>query len=113
MHRASDLRGGDRRAIQRRASHRDGEGGIEQRDSLDRRDLHLDDARVLDCIRDLEDPRRPGCVGEAEVAVALADQELGRRPQSVPCASDLLGVVDAERGRRSVENVGGCHRPRS
>ena len=33
--------------------------------------------------------------------------------QAVPLAGDLLGIIGAERGRGSVENVGGCHRPRS
>ena len=101
------------RPIQRGTSHRHGEGGIDQRDPLDRGDLHLDDQRVLDGIRDLEDPSGARRIGEAEVAVALADEELGGRPQAEPLAGDLLGIIGAERGWRSVENVGGGHRPRS
>jgi hypothetical protein len=89
------------------------EGGIEQRDPLDRGDLHLDDQRVLDGIRDLEDPSGPDRIGQAEVAVALADKELGRARRPYRSRGDPLGIFGAERGRGSVENVGGCHRPRS
>ncbi len=80
---------------------------------LDRGHLHLDDSLVLGGVRDLQDPRRAGRIGQAEVLVAFADERLGDGVEAVGRARDLLSVASAEGRRRGIEDIGRGHRRRS
>ncbi len=69
-------------------------------------DLHVDDRRVLDRVRDLQDPGDAVLIGQAEVLVPFADERLGRAPDAEEGAGQVLGFGRAEVGRIGAEHVG-------
>ncbi len=101
--------GGDGRPVERRPRHRDGQGGIDRPDPLNRGHLHLDHGAVLGGVRDLQHPGGARRIGQAEVLVSLADERLGGGVQAIPLARDFLGVATAERRGRGIKDIGGGH----
>ena len=75
------------------------------RDVPDRLDFHVDNRRVLDGVRDLQDPVGPIGIGQAEVLVSLADQPDRRGPEAVQGVCHRLGVGRGEGRGLGTEHV--------
>ncbi len=86
--------------------HGDRQGRVHPRHVADGLHLHVDHGRILDPVRDLQDPGRAVRIGQSEVLVALADERGRRPPNAEQGDSQVLRLARGEVGRIRSQHVG-------